>query len=151
MGSKISSKTYYFYQNFEISLIWIMNFPILYIFDKPTWNERKLSMVPFWYLSHVWNPSLPFQINVNEMQSRIWCWHLQDKSNASAREKGCGVPYHHANETSILVAVHFSMKNIYQSFDLGCAMWGEQCWYQPIASFVYWRWSCITMTLHLWR
>ena len=26
---------------------------ILYIFDKPPWNERKISLMPFWNLSHV--------------------------------------------------------------------------------------------------
>ena len=31
------------------------------------------------------NPSPLFQIN--KMQSRIRCWHLQDKINASARKK----------------------------------------------------------------
>ena len=42
-----------FYQSFEISLIWIKNCPIYYIhFDKPPWNKRKISLVPFWNLSH---------------------------------------------------------------------------------------------------
>ena len=42
------------------------------------------------------------------------------------------------DETSILVVVHFSMKNIYQSCDLGCAVGHtRQRRRQQITFFVY--------------
>ena len=43
------------------------------------------------------------------------------------------------DESSILVAIHFSMKNIYQSCDLGCAdcSGAEQGRLHPITFFVY--------------
>ena len=43
------------------------------------------------------------------------------------------------DETSILVAIHFSLKNIYQSCDLGRAVGAEQRRHQPITFFVYRR------------
>ena len=43
-----------FYQNFKISLKELRIFLyILYIFEKPPWNEMKISLMPFWNLSYV--------------------------------------------------------------------------------------------------
>ena len=43
------------------------------------------------------------------------------------------------DENNILVAVHFSMKNIYQLCDRGPSRDVEQRQRQPITFFVYWR------------
>ena len=42
------------------------------------------------------------------------------------------------DKTSILVGLHFSLQNIYQSYDLDHAVGREQRQRQPITFFVYW-------------
>ena len=57
MSPKISSKTYHFLLTFRSlrhqNYIRIFLY-ILYIFEKPPSNERKISLMLFWNLSHVW-------------------------------------------------------------------------------------------------
>ena len=45
--------TYHFLPKSHSSKLRIFLY-ILYIFGKPPWNERKISLMPFWNLSHVW-------------------------------------------------------------------------------------------------
>ena len=62
MSPKISSKTYHFLPKFKkspSSELRIFLY-ILYIFDKPPWDERKISPMPFWILSHVWKQEINF-------------------------------------------------------------------------------------------
>ena len=66
MSSKISSKTYHFltyhFSKSPSSELRIFLY-ILYIFYISPWNERKIPLMPFWNLSHVWLDIRPMLSN----------------------------------------------------------------------------------------
>ena len=63
MSIKFLLKHTTFYQNFEVSLIWTKNVLKYSIhFHKPPWNERKISLMLPWNLSHVCALGWPYML-----------------------------------------------------------------------------------------